>query len=262
MRCSHRAKQSLALPRSPLRGGSGLLARGGVPPAPPCAVVPGPRPPNTRGRGPALYRWGRTPLRSVRPPGRSIPSAFESVSVVPTAASGAGSPEACRARPAAFRNPVQRAASGPAVAWLAGGPRGREVASPCGPRLRRAWAPAPQYAAWGAQTLQGMRKKSALRGSACRPAPGGRASRCPPWRVLRPRSYPPPSPPASVAGGCRGRFWLPSPGGGARSTRLQGAGGVRPLPAGCSLGLSPRSVFSLPPPAISLAGQLFPLRLG
>lgn len=105
-------------------------------------------------------------------------------------------------------------------------------------------------------------KNAARRGSACRPAPGGRASRCPPWRLFRPRSYPPPSPPASVAGGGRGRFWLPSPGGGARSTRLQGAGGVRPLPAGCSLGLSPRSVFSLPPPAISLAGQLFPLRLG
>ena len=94
---------------------------------------------------------------------------------MPASASRAGSPEACRARPAAFRNPVQRAASGPAVAWLAGGPRGREGASPCGPRLRRAWAPAPQYAAWGAQTLQGMRKKSALRGSACRPAPVGAA---------------------------------------------------------------------------------------
>ena len=94
---------------------------------------------------------------------------------MPTAASGAGSPEACRARPAAFRNPVQRPASGPTVAWLAGGPRGRVGASPCGPRLRRAWAPAPQCAAWGAQTLQGMRKKSALRGSACRPAPVGAA---------------------------------------------------------------------------------------
>ena len=178
MRCSHRAGKIARAP-SLACGGSGLLARGGVPPAPPCTHATAHRRANAPRRWAPLYRWGRIPLRSIRPPGRSIPSAFESVSVVPAAASGAGSPEACRARPAAFRNPVQRAASGPAVAWLAGGPRGREVASPCGPRLRRAWAPAPQYAAWGAQTLQGMRKKCRTAGPAGRPGPLGRASRWP-----------------------------------------------------------------------------------
>ncbi len=102
-------------------------------------------------------------------------------------------------------------------------------------------------------------KNAARRGSACRPAPGGRASRCPPWRLFRPRAYPPPSPPASVAGGGRGRFWLPSPGGGARSTRMQGAGGVRPLPACCSLGPSPRPVFFSPAPCILAGGPAFSL---
>lgn len=154
--------------------------------------------------------------------------------------------------------------SGPAVAWLAGGPRGREGAPPCGPRLRRAWAPAPQCAAGGAHTLQGMRKKCRTAGVSVPPGPsrGGPRVPLPPWRLFRPRACPPPSPPASVAGGGRGRFWLPSPGGGARSTRMQGAGGDRPLPACCSFGPSPRPVFSLPPPAFSLAGRLFPLRLG
>lgn len=105
-------------------------------------------------------------------------------------------------------------------------------------------------------------KNAARRGQRAALPPLGARVPLPPWRLFRPRAYPPPSPPASVAGGGRGRFWLPSPGGGARSTRMQGAGGVRPLPAGCSLGPSPRPVFSLPPPAFSLAGRLFPLRLG
>lgn len=105
-------------------------------------------------------------------------------------------------------------------------------------------------------------KNAARRGQRAALPPLGARVPLPPWRLFRPRAYPPPSPPASVAGGGRGRFWLPSPGGGARSTRRQGAGGVRPLPACCSFGPSPRPVFSLPPPASSLAGRLFPLRLG
>lgn len=140
------------------------------------------------------------------------------------------------------------------------GPRGRVPVWPSSaPRL----GPRAAIRGVGCPNPPRYAQKIRTAGVSVPPGPGwGRASRCPPWRVLRPRSYPPPSPPASVAGGGRGRFWLPSPGGGARSTRMQGAGGVRPLPACCSLGPSPRPVFSLPPPAFSLAGRLFPLRLG
>ena len=92
-------------------------------------------------------------------------------------------------------------------------------------------------------------KNAARRGSACRPAPrgGGRASRCPPWRLFRPRAYPPPSPPASVAGGGRGRFWLPSPGGGARSRGSRGREGfARSRPSRALWRLCPLVFFSRP----------------
>lgn len=173
--------------------------------------------------------------------------------MVPTAASGAGSPEACRARPAAFRNPVQRAASGPAVAWLAGGPRGREGASPCGPRLRRAWAPAPQYAAWGAQTLQGMRKKSALRGSACRPAPVGAARPVAPLggfcaRVPIRRHPLPPRLLVVVVGGSG----FPPPAAGPAPRDCRGREGFARSRPGAPLGLLPARFFS--PAPCNLAG--------
>lgn len=121
---------------------------------------------------------------------------------------------------------------GPAVAGSSGARRGGGGGSP----PRRGPAPRPR----GPPRRNARRgvpapskvcaKKSALRGAACRPAPrgGGRAARCPPWRFLRPRAYPPPSPPAVSAGGGRGRLWLPPP---AAGPAPEEAGGGRGSPA-------------------------------
>ena len=95
-------------------------------------------------------------------------------------------------------------------ARLAGGPRGREGASPCGPRLRPARAPAPQCAA-------GVPAPSAV----CGPAPGVASSLAaapvarPPLRFLRTAPRLP----------CVAR-------GGARAACGPGLGAARPLRRG------------------------------
>ena len=132
------------------------------------------------------------------------------------------------------------------------------VRAACGPRLRPAWDPAPQCAAGGSHTLQGMRKKCRTAGPAGRPGPLGRASRWPLggfFARVPVRRHPLPP---RLAGGGRGRFWLPSPGGGARSRGSRGREGfARPLPSRAPLGFRPL-VFFLPPPASSCGPGAFP----
>ena len=101
-------------------------------------------------------------------------------------------------------------------------------------------------------------KKMPHGGSSGPPRPLGPRVPLAPWRLFRPRAYPPPSPPASVAGGGRGRFWLPSPGGGARSRGSRGREGfARSRPSRALWRLCPL-VFFLPPPAPSCGPRAFP----
>ena len=119
-------------------------------------------------------------------------------------------------------------------ARLAGGPRGREGASPCGPRLRPARAPAPQCAA-------GVPAPSAV----CGPAPGVASSLAaapvarPPLRFLRTAPRLP----------CVAR-------GGARAACGPGLGAARPLCRGRAApplaGPPARSAFRRAPCSVAL----------
>lgn len=245
-----RKRGSLALPRSPLRGGSGLLARGGNPPHP------------TKPRYRPSARHYAAPLGSPVPWSRirfayTLPLAGASletrVRVIPcTVASWAVTSHSSRPcgggslAPLACTTARKRAGDGVACRGPAG-PRGRVPVWPSSaPRL----GPRAAMRGGGAQTLQGMRKKCRTAGVSGPPGPLGRASRCPPWRLFRPPGLAPHCPLASVA--CAGFQCaaLHPPAWRAGLPRCVGRGPPFPAPGFPCLSACPPLGFSWrPPPA-------------